>query len=384
MFLVRRRVNMSSVTNELALFQPGAIERAVHEVDWINYRPVGQISKSSAIQFDISGSSTEYISLAKTRLHVKVRILRPDGTPVDTTDVVSLTNLSLHSIFRQVDVSLQQQVISATTGTNYAYKSYLDVLLNYGHNELYSQLQAEGMYKDEAGFMSDANGNVGHLNRINLTKYGTADFEGVLHVDLAQQDKAILNGVQIGITLYQSDDVFRLFSPSGTPYEVEIVDAVLKVCHIRVNPAVVVSHSERLKKSPAIYSYWKSDFKTFGIPAGSYTFSTDDLFHGFVPDKLIVAFVLSSAYSGDYALNPFDFQHFNLNFLELAVDGRFFTHKTLPTSISGRGKPRWYNREKFNGLCRGVFKLVQKQVPAAWRILDKSIGLQRRLCNVCI
>ena len=322
-FLIcRRRVNMSATTNELALFQAGAVERGVNDVDWINFRPIGQIGKGSPIEFQVPGTSSEYISLAKTRLHVKVRILRPNGTQIDNTDDVSLTNLCLHSLFRQVDIALQQQVISSTTGINYSYKSYLDVMLKYGHNELYSLLQAEGMYKDERNYMSDSTGNVGHLNRKKLTQYGIADFESVLHVDLAQQDKCILNGVQIGVTLFQNDDNFRLFTTNGQPYEVEIVDAVLKVCHVKVNPSVVVSHNERLKKSPAIYPYWKSDIKTFGIASGSYTFSTDDIFHGYVPDKLIVAFVLSEAYSGDYSKNPFDFQHFNLNFLELSVDGR--------------------------------------------------------------
>ena len=161
---------MSAVTNELALFQPAAVERGVDEVDWINFRPIGQITKSSPIEFHISGTSSEYISLAKTRLHIKVRILRDDGLPVDKTDDVSLTNLSLHSMIRQVDVALQQQVISSTTGVNYGYKSYLDVMLKYGHNELNSLLQAEGMYKDEAGYMSDATANIGHIQRKELTR----------------------------------------------------------------------------------------------------------------------------------------------------------------------------------------------------------------------
>ena len=37
---------------------------------------------------------------------------------------------------------------------------------------------------------------------------------------------------------------------------------------------------------------------------------------------MIVTFTLSSAYAGDYTKNPYNFQHFHLNYLELAVDGR--------------------------------------------------------------
>ena len=246
---------MSAIIDELALFAPGVKESAVNECDWINFRPVGQISKGSAIEFQIPGTSSEYILLSKTRLHLKVRILRPDGNPIDTTDEVALTNLSLHSLIRQADISLNQTIINSNVGVNYGFKSLLDVTLNYSHDSKNSLLQTEGFYKDEAGYFEDVSSNTGYIQRKRLTEYGIVDFEGVLHVDITQQPKAILNGVQIGVTLFQSDDDFRLFTLSGIKYEVEVTEAVLKVCHVRVNPVVMLSHNQRLLKSPAIYSY---------------------------------------------------------------------------------------------------------------------------------
>ena len=105
---------------------------------------------------------------------------------------------------------------------NYPYKALIDILLNYNHDVKDTQLQAEGYFKDVAFFMDDPTANAGHVQRRNLTKDGKADFEGVLHVDLAQQPKAILNGVQIIVKLFQSEDDFRLLSANGTPYKVEI------------------------------------------------------------------------------------------------------------------------------------------------------------------
>ena len=151
------------------------------------------------------------------------------------------------------------------------------------------------------------------------------DFEGPLHIDVAQQEKAILNGLQVTVKLFQHDDAFRLFSLTAdalNTYKVEVVDAVLKVCNVKVNPSVTVAQNEVLLKTPAIYPYWKSDIKTFTIPSGSYTFSVDDIYHGLVPARLFVGLVLSSAYSGDVTKSPFDFSHFHLNYLELAVDGQ--------------------------------------------------------------
>ena len=312
---------MSAINQELALFAPAPMERAVHEVLFVEKRPVEQISKTGPIAFQVGETSSDYILLYKTKLAVKVRLLKEDNTPVDPTDEVALVNLSLHSLFRQMDVALQQQVVTPTVGTNYPYKAMFDVLLSYGTDSIESQSQADGFYKDMANSFDNPQGNSGHILRAQLTKFGfEADFEGPLHMDIAQQPKAILNGVPVTIKLFQHDDSFRLMS-HGTKYQVQITDALLKVCYLKVNPSVVLAHNEQLTKSPAVYPFYKSNIKTYGISSGSLAFTQDDIFHGLVPNKLIVAFTSSAAYSGDFTRSPFNFQHFKLNYLELAVDG---------------------------------------------------------------
>ena len=315
-------VNMSSINNELALFQPAKIEKSIQRTEWINFRPIGQINKGSAIEFVIPGTSNDYVDLAKTRLHIKVRILKADGSPIAVDDNVSCVNSILHSAWRQVDVSLGQKVITTTVGCNYPFKSIMDTYLNYDYGPKDSQLQAEGYYKDQAGYMDDVSSNIGHVQRTQLTKNGTiADFEGPLHMDICQQERAIPSGVQISIKLFPSDAPFKLFTASGNTYELEVTDAVLKVCHLKLSPTTVLAHNESLKLTPAVYPFWKSDIKTFTISGGSMMFSTDDCFQGQVPNKMVVGFTSSAAYSGDFSKNPFNFQHFNLNFLEMAVDG---------------------------------------------------------------
>ena len=342
---------MSAMKNELALFHSGTKEKGVQEICWINFRPVSQISNSSAIEFNINGTSSDYILLSKTRLHVKVRILRSDGTPVQVTDDVALVNLGLHSLFRQVDILLNQQIISTGVGTNYPYKSLIDVTLAYDHGEKSTQLLSELYTKDSSFYMSDTLSNVGHLQRKSYTQHGIADLEGVLHMDVAQQPKAIPNGVQVTVKLFQHDDSFRLLSAGGATYGVEIVDAVLKVCHIKVEPKVIVAQNEILLKTPAVYPLWKSEIKTYGIAQGSYTFSIDDMFHGIVPARLIVGLVLSSGYSGSFDKNPFDFNHFYLNYLELSVDGQsvpsvaFQPHYQDNPDVAGQILPTGYVAE---------------------------------------
>ena len=342
---------MSAMKHELALFHPGATEKAVKEVKWINHRPSTQISNNGPLEFNIAGTSGEYCLLSKTRLHVKVKIKRGDGTDVDATDNVAFVNLALHSLFRQVDVSLNQTIITSTIGVNYPYKAMIDCLLSYDFSVKDSQLQSEGYYKDTAYHMDDVLANSGHVQRMNLSKHGIVDFESALHIDIAQQPKLILNGVQITIKLFQSSDAFRLMSANGAAYSVEIVDAILKVCHVKVMPSVLVAQDEILLKTPAVYPMWKSDIKTYTIAEGFDTFSIDDMYHGQVPARLYVGLTSNSAYHGDFSKNPFNFWHYFLTRLEFTVEGvsrptvAFAPNYTTDASNETRLVPSGYMHE---------------------------------------
>ena len=312
---------MSAITNELAIHHPGAKQHGVEECVIVSYRPVNPVSNDSDIVFQVNGTGRDYILLSDSKIYCQLRVLRADGDAVVAGDNVAFVNLSLHSLFRQVDISLNQQIITSNIGVNYPYKAIFDVLLKYQHAMTECHLESAGFFKDQAHAMDTIASNSGHLQRRALAQQGWVDFEGVLHMDVAQQPKAILNGVQLGVKLHQHDDSFRLIS-DGTEYTVEIKDAELRLCQLRVSPTVMLAHSERLAKSPAVYPFYKSSVKAFAIPKGSFNWSIDDIFHGLVPNKLIVAFVSSAAYNGTLGTNPFNFRHFDLSYLEFARNSR--------------------------------------------------------------
>ena len=72
---------------------------------------------------------------------------------------------------------------------------------------------------------------------------------------------------------------------------------------------------EILTKSPALYPYIKSDVRTFNIQPGSYAWDMDDIFQGQMPKRVIVGLVSGESYSESVKKNPYNFQHFNCNFM---------------------------------------------------------------------
>ena len=153
----------------------------------------------------------------------------------------------------------------------------IDFLLGTNTDMINSQGQAVLFHKDQPRKMEITTylgGNPAFTYRAEKTKDGgSVTLEGALHLDFAfGQNRAILNGVAINVKLFQLGNAFRLMQNGVKVYKFKILSAVLKVCHIGLNPSVIIAHNKALKLGPALYSFWWSDLKSLSVAAGSQTF----------------------------------------------------------------------------------------------------------------
>lgn len=77
-----------------------------------------------------------------------------------------------------------------------------------------------------------------------------------------------------------------------------------------------------------------STIKIASIAEGEFSFSADNMFQGEVPSQLILGLVSSSAVSGNYKRSPFNFQHYDCNFVAMYVDGQSLPAKPLQPQFS--------------------------------------------------
>ena len=375
---------MEAVNTKLALFRELPQDLGINSVKWIEYRPTSQLTPGAAVTFSIPPSPM-YVDLKRSRLHVKCRILKGDGSKLPTIKdktpneaKVGPINNVLGSLWSQVDVSLQQQVITSSVGTNYPYKAYLDTLVISGY-DAEKKLQAQLFYKD---YMSSKEAepidgsNAGLLLRSNYFKESkVVDMEGPIFMDICQQDRLILDGVPIDIKLYPKPEPFVLVSSNPSPsYKLKITDAVLKVCMVQASPGIITGHSQALASTPAHYFIKRSDIKTFAVPQGQFGMTVEDIFQGACPDQVLVGLVSSAAYNGSYTTNPFKFQHYKCNFAAFYLDGQSVPARPLQPNYdtdnyveafvafnAGMGvNQSSISRKDFaNGYCFYVFDLSQ-------------------------
>jgi hypothetical protein len=296
-----------AVQKNLSLFHLPPTDLGVEQVQWIDYRPVSQAGDDGPIEFSVSGAGLQYIDLQNTKLYLKAKIVKADGSaiPYHLTDrdgpttaanmnpasFVSPINLWLHSLFNQVDLSMQQQVVSSSNV--YPYRSYMETLI-YPYESWRGE--SELFYKDSAMDMDGTRPGAGKNDGLSRRCFRgleskEIDMVGPLHLDLCQQERYVLNGVDLGIRLWPTKDAFRLMSEIGD-CQVKITEATLRVCKVQVSPSVLATHNEVMKHTmTAKYPHERTEMKTFTVMAGLYSFKLDDMFQGEVPNKLVFGLV---------------------------------------------------------------------------------------------
>ena len=337
---------MDVVQTSLALFQPPLIDRCIQKQHWVEYLPVSTISEQSCVEFTVPGTSMEYIDLRRTKLCISFKIVQEDGSelsyitdgggdPTADSDQVGPINFALNTIFRQIDVALNQTIVSPHVGTNSPYKCIIDMLLQSTNDMSTSLAQGALFFKDTAGELDDhsyVGNNRGFNTRASLVKRGNVGtMEGTIFNDfMMNQERLLLNGVSLNIKLFQATNAFRLLTPLNNKfYRLIITNAILKVCQVRVHPAMILAHNQGLSQTLAVYPFWRSNVKSFTISPGSQSYLIDNIYHGHVPSKIIIGFVTNEAYNGNIKLNPFNFVHENVNCLEVSVDNVPVPHRPL-------------------------------------------------------
>lgn len=92
------------------------------------------------------------------------------------------------------------------------------------------------------------------------------------------------------------------------------------------------------------------------------SFVQDNVFLGQMPKRVVVGCIDNDAFNGTYKSNPFDFKHYDVNFMSVYVDGHPVPHKPIEPNFASGNTIRCYT-----SLFQGTEKLGQ----------DKGIHISR-------
>lgn len=325
-------------SSEIQPFDAVVKQAAITNADRVEIAPKNAIN-DNCIEFLIP-KSPDYTDLSKTLLAVRFKIVAGNSTSSDppavaATEKVGPINNILHSLFSQVDVRINNSLVSSTDNL-YPYRAYLENLLSYGNEAKAEQLWYDGWVQDSAENMDQSDPlavataatattaaivpNLGLKARHSRQAGKSITYIGRLHSDIFHQDKLILDGCDIDIKLIRNKAPFALMSSTASAnYKIFIEKATLLVWRKKIQPDIMAIVAKTLEHRSAQYNLKRIDMKTFTIPANTRSHNLT-LYRGKLPSLLILGFVTNSSFNGSYTENPFNFQHFGLTQLALKVN----------------------------------------------------------------
>ena len=317
-------------SSKIAIFDPPKMDTSILDTEKVRYYPKSAISEGSPLVYRIEPYSGGYIDGANTTMTIDMKIVNDKNEAVKATDLVALTNLPLSSIFSQVAVSMSGVEINPDVGSMYPYKNYLEMLLMVDKEAKTSMGEQRGYYQDTTNAVGTtdptvtaATPNVGLMTRHALTSEGqTVTVKGCLGVDVIDSvNRHIVNGINIYLTYYQSMDAFRLTAKDNTKkYKLVIESMYITVSYIKLRPEVLVRHSELLASGKnALYPYPRVYLRNHTIPAGVNSFSISQVLSDRIPSLLVLGLVEAEGFSGHLTKSPYNFEHFNLNYISMQV-----------------------------------------------------------------
>lgn len=316
------------IRGQADLFSSIPTDTTVENSFYAEYKPSVNIQDSdSKLEFKVTGNAVQYLDLNDSFLYLKLKIVAEDGSDLVANDDASTTNNFLHSMFSNCDVYISNKLIE-TSNNCYGYKAYIETLLSYGSDYLNSQGGCALFVKDTHGCVANSK-NEGYAKRKTFTAPSRV-FElcDKLKIDLKNSDRYILNNTNVSISLTRARDCFALlYNHSGTATDpvknpqIKLIDASFYVRKQILFPSIVISHQKLLESgNNAKYSHKATNVKIFTIPTGNQSFTEENIFYGNLPTRIIIGLVKGSAFSGNYASNPFRFESFGLNFISLTVN----------------------------------------------------------------
>ena len=352
--------------SEVDLFSVPPTQQSLERGRWIDYAPLSSVENpDSAINFLIAGTD-EYIDLSKTILTVEGIITKGNGKdPLSGSGQSSVApvNNFLHSLFKQVDVYLSGKQVTPAMGT-YAYRSYIETLLNYDVSAKESQFSSAMYFKDTAHFMDatgsspstktityvtnspnngdtdtfslpvPGSGNRGFAKRSELVHDGKHfTLSGPIFSDVFMSDRLLLNMMDLKVVLNRSSDTFCLMDKNADGSKinprVKLNNVVLKIRKVKVDQAVSDGVERMLKQTPALYPIRRVECKILTIPANIPHLRKDNIFSGIIPKSFVFGLVDVDAANGTYDKNPYNFAHFGVKNVSLTANGEEIPFKQL-------------------------------------------------------
>lgn len=334
--------NTELTTGNLDFFTPPIIEHVLREGKTIEISCGRNISDSGPFEFKVAGDADNYIYLPLTRLNGSVQILKSaDSKKITDADVVSVCNLFPQSLFKQVEISVANTQVNDLSSSTYPIKAFMETVLTYGADAKKTHLTLAGWEADQVGKENETTENSGWVKRKKKIVGKTYHFSMIIHADFLQMERFLLPNIDLEIKLIRNTDDYSLISATQIG-KINILNLSLSVHKVKIANEFNNAIKTNLTKEVALYPITQSKIKVFSCPLNGTKTIFPNVSQGKLPQSMVIGFLHEKSFNGDVTFNPFHFNNFGLNLLDVKVNGTPFYPKPLQPKYNDGDYKREY------------------------------------------
>jgi len=338
--------SFEAIPSEINYFDQDFIQTSIVDEFDRDFIPLASLAGDGPIEFLVRGADNLLLDLNNSKIEIKVRILRDNGTNITDDDNVGPVNLLLHALFAHVEVELCGKSYGDPNSL-YPYKAYIETLLNCPVDVLESRVKAEGWEKDTADRMDVTNpdldnkeANIGLKTRaIDFRESRTVTLIGRPHHELFHQEKDIPPNCDLKLRLFRNRAPFCLLAEKPKQindrvnYRIDIRAARFFLRTKVLSPHVSLAFEQAILKTNFRLRPAKNPMKHVSIPVGVSCFELDNVYMGLLPDRIFVCLVGDENMAGSFYTNPFEFGHYNLSQIGIKVNSEAIPRPPLSLSF---------------------------------------------------
>lgn len=308
---------------ELDLWALPPTQMAIARKYKVEFRPIAALAgESPLIEFLIPASAEPYYDFNATYLKVrlKVKLVKTDNNvktdvaiAAASRDKFSPVNNLLHSLFQRIDLELNGKLVTATS-THYPYRAYIETLMTY-------DATAEKTHLKNIGWKRDTDFGLRSGRDVFVGDDGEIDLYGRLYLDLFDQGRLMLGGIEAKLTLQAQKPSFYFMTAANHSIEVQWEHVALFLTCAKLYTPIQSAHEKALAQNPAKYPITRVEVKECVVPANVGSFNFDQVWNGQLPRRMLMVMVDNAAENGSFSTNPFKFEHFEVNELTCNVNG---------------------------------------------------------------
>lgn len=300
------------------------LEAGQHEcIDGYVKPKSGTNELTTYFDFELDPIGDTFLMLDSLYVYMKCKVVKTSGATILDTPEVSIVNSVGNTMFKTVETTLNGVQYDPSSSSYTNYKSWIEQMLS---NQLQSvpHLRTVGFSPDTATKfeeMTATGGNVGFIERgkwIADSKY--FDVIGSINSNLCMADCYLPPGNKLSFKFVKSSDGWLILTKdTTTDYRIQIDSMQLHYRRIRLLPNVF-KQVMSVKNQRMLTS--KTEIQVFPLAAGLTSYSTN-LYRGVrIPHTVVCVLLKSKNFDGSYDTNPLHFPHFNLNRINLTINGK--------------------------------------------------------------